>query len=408
MPFFFVVFNTFICRMINSRIPFYILPVITLAQFAGTSLWFATNTIMGDLQKHLHLPPSAMSQIASLVQFGCMTGTLLFAVFTIADKIAPRVLFVCCTSLGASLNFSILFLANDYFSLALIRFLTGICLAGILPIAAKTTANWFPKERLGVAMSYTIGALALGTAFPHAVSYLGAGLNSEIVIYVVSALAMIGGWMMFLFVPDGPYLVKATSFDWNQVPKLFLNAGYRKGVFGYFAHIWELFAFWAFLPLFLKYYQEKSLLTFNTSLVAYVVIASGFVGCVLAGYCTPRWGSRAVARGCLIISCVFCLLSPLAISVPLWMFIGIMILWGMAILADSPQFSTLVSKAVLPTQVGTGMTTMNCTGYAISIVSIQVLQYYVDQMDHQYLLTILAIGPLLGIMSLKADKSNQN
>jgi len=386
--------------MSNQKAAWYILPTIVFSLFTGTSLWFATNVIIDDLQALYNLPQGATDDILSAVQLGFMSGTLLFAFLNISDRMAPRNLFLICTTFGALLNSLILWWADSFVDILILRFLTGICLAGIYPVAIKIAATWFDTKILGKAMGYTVGALALGTAFPHIVKYLGASLDIYTVVYLVSGLALFGGIIMFFFVPNGPYLKPAIPFDPKNILKIFKNKQYKYTSLGYYGHMWELYAFWGFVPVWIHTFNPN-LADKTVSLWSFFIMAFGFLGCVIGGYITVNKGSRDVASYNILISGLCCLLSPIVLQLGTPLFLIFMFIWGFMVLGDSPQFSTLVSKSVAPELIGTAITLMTCIGYTLSIFSIQLLKYLNHQVAPQYIYLFLAIGPLLGWISLR-------
>lgn len=385
---------------ITKSIPTYILPAIVLSFFMVTCSWFATNLIVSDLKIVYDLHNGAASDLISVVQLGFMVGTFVFAFLNITDTLSPRLFFLINAICASFLNLLILFWADSFWNLMLLRFLTGICMGGIYPAAIKTTASWFDKKVLGKAMGFTVGALALGTAFPQLLKYLGTTLNYIQVIYVVAGLAFLGGVLMFVFVPNGPFLKKASKFSFQNIIQVIRVVEYRKSVYGYFGHMWELFAFWQFVPMYLVYYVKMTEYSFSVPLVSYIVIAFGFVGCVVGGMLSVKSGSKKVAIVNLIASGVLCLISPFFTQIPVYIFIPLMLLWGWMVLGDSPQFSTLVSNALPPHLIGTGITIMTCIGYTISILSIQLLKFLYPYITTDYIFTLLFFGPLIGYFSL--------
>src|SRR5262245_56275472 len=260
-----------------------ILPVIIGSQFAGTSLWFAGNAILPDLQREWGLPPEALGYTTSAVQLGFIAGTLAFAFFAVSDRVSPRIVFFGCSLAGAAANLGVYALAGGVWSLAVFRFLTGFFLAGIYPVGMKIASGWYRAD-LGNALGFLVGALVLGTAFPHLLKGLGGALPWETVVVAVSGVAALGGVLMLLFVPDGPYLAKAATFDPGALAVIFRSPRFRASAFGYFGHMWELYAFWAFVPFAIAAHVAASGgRELNVSLWSFAVIAIGFVGCAGGG-----------------------------------------------------------------------------------------------------------------------------
>ncbi len=377
-----------------------ILPILIVSQFAGTSLWFASNAVLSDLQREWGLDPAAVSYITSSVQFGFITGTLAFAVFAIADRFSPRLVFFGCSVLGALTNLLVALLADGLMLLLLLRFLTGFCLAGIYPVGMKIAAGWY-RTGLGQALGYLVGALVFGTAFPHLLRSIGAELPWTAVMITVSTIAAVGGALMLLMVPDGPYLPKGSPFNPRILGVIFKNKSFRSAVCGYFGHMWELYAWWAFVPVWLSAYNAVTRASLNVSLWSFAIIAVGFLGCAGGGVVSQRWGSAPVACAQLAISGLCCVVSPLLFGTPTWLFLGFLLLWGVAVVGDSPQFSTLNAQTAPPDYVGSALTIATSIGFFVTIFSIQLLAALLPIVGASMIFWLLIPGPIFGLLSLK-------
>ncbi|MGK7389913.1 MAG: MFS transporter [Candidatus Cyclobacteriaceae bacterium M2_1C_046] len=377
----------------------WVLPVIVFSQFAGTSLWFAGNAIITDLQQNLHLQDDLIGHITSAVQFGFIFGTLLFAMLTIADRFSPSKVFLFCALGGAFVNLSIIFLAEGFYSLIAIRFLTGIFLAGIYPVGMKIASDWHQKG-LGKALGFLVGALVVGTAFPHLVSYFTREINWQLVVWVISILAATGGLLIYFFVPDGPFRKKSNVIDLTAFFKVFSKKDFRSAALGYFGHMWELYAFWAFVPVILLYYQkENSALFIDISLLSFIIIAIGGISCIAGGFIAERYGSPKVAFSALLISCLCCIFSFAIFDFSPLFFILYLVVWGLAVIADSPQFSTLVAKTAPTDYTGTALTVVNSFGFLITIFSIQLINFLYDITENaNWIFLLLAPGPVIGLL----------
>lgn len=387
----------------SSKIPIYILPIIVLAQFGGTSLWFAGNAIIADLQQALHLHTDAIGDITAVVQFGFIIGTLLFAFLSIADRFSPSKVFLVSAILGAVFNLSVYFFATDLRSLLIFRFATGFCLAGIYPVGMKIAADWYAKK-LGKALGYLVGALVLGTAFPHLLKVVGQSLPWEMVLWVTSGMAILGGLLVYFLVPDGPHRKKGAKFEWNAIPKIFAFPKFRAAAFGYFGHMWELYTFWAFVPFILVTYNDLNQTELPVSLLSFAIIAMGTLGCIIGGYISLKKGSFKVAFTMLLISGLCCLFSPFLFQITPLLFVVVLFIWGFTVVGDSPQFSTIVAQTAPSLYIGTALTIVNCIGFALTIVSIQVLAYLIKIFGISNTLLILVLGPLVGLLSFRKRK----
>lgn len=354
--------------------PKHILPVIVLSQFAGTSLWFVGNAVLPELKEVLHLSQYAVSYITSAVMIGFVAGTLLFALFSLPDRFSPVKLFFISSLLGALCNASVAWLAKDAATLFILRFLTGFFIAGIYPVGMKIAADWYEKG-LGKALGFLLGALVLGTAFPHLLKNRDFELPWKSVLYCTSLFALGGGLLMLLFVGDGPFRKKSGRFQWNAIGEIFKSRKWKEAAFGYFGHMWELYTFWGFVPFILELYNQKNGSHLNTPLLSFIIIASGSLSCIAGGYLSQKTGSAKVATLALIISGSCCFLSPLFFYLSPAIFISTLLIWGLAVIPDSPQFSTLVAQFAPEHLRGTALTIYNSIGFLISTISLFVIDY---------------------------------
>lgn len=384
------------------KIPRYILPFIIISQLCCTSLWFAGNGIITDLATHFNLNNEALGYLTSAVQFGFISGTLFFALFTIADRFSPSKVFFISAILGALFNLGLLFDNQQLHTLLLFRFLTGFFLAGIYPVGMKIATDYYNKG-LGKSLGFLVGALVLGTALPHLLKDLLIDLSWKSVLISTSSLALFGGSTLFIFVPNGPYRKAGTKLDLKICFTVFKNLNFRKAAFGYFGHMWELYTFWAFVPVLLKVYENlHENISFNISIESFIIIAVGSISCVIGGFLAQNIGSKKVAFYSLLLSCLCCILFPIFVEYGSKnSFILFLIFWGMVVISDSPQFSTLMAQNVSAQEKGTALTIVNCIGFAITIVSILVLNYLFSNTSNKWVFTILAIGPIFGLLSLK-------
>ena len=376
--------------------PARILPVIVAAQFAGVAVWFAGNAVLPDLQRQWGLPESALGYVTSAVQLGFIAGTLAFAFLAIADRHSPRLVYLVCSMLGALANLAAIAADGSLSALLVTRFATGLFLAGIYPVGMKIASGWYRKD-LGNALGLLVGALVLGTAFPHLLKGLGQAWPWESVLLGVSACAVLGGALMYALVPDGPFLRQGAKFDPRALAAVFRSRGFRASAFGYFGHMWELYAFWAFVPVALAARPAID----SVSLWAFAVIAAGTVGCVGGGLASLRAGSARVAFAQLAASGACCLLSPLLFAAPASVFLAFLLVWGVAVVGDSPQFSALNAAHAPPELVGSALTIANCIGFAITIFSIQLLNAAAAWLPVEYLFVLLAPGPVCGLLALR-------
>jgi MFS family permease len=388
-----------------------ILPIIVIAQFCCTSLWLAGNAVMGNLVIDFQLLPNAMGHLTSAVQFGFIIGTLVFAILTIADRYSPSKVFLVSALLASLFNLGIILSFNTFYSLMSFRFFTGFFLAGIYPVGMKIAADYFDKG-LGKALGFLIAAFVVGTAFPHLLKGFSEDLPWRNVLIITSTIAVIGGFLILLFVPDGPFRRKSQKPDVKAIFKVFTNRPFRAAAFGYFGHMWELYAFYSFIPLILITYSSIHPGTeLNIPILSFFIIGIGGPGCIAAGYLSQRFGAKNTAATALALSGICCLISPIII---LWgstfILIIFLLFWGLTVISDSPLFSTLVAQSTKAETKGTALTIVNSIGFSITIISIQLLNVLQDKINPSYIYLMLAIGPVIGLFALynKEDQEVSN
>ena len=379
-----------------------ILPTIVIAQFLCTSLWFAGNAVLPDIVKSFPTETNLLANLTSMVQFGFISGTLIFAVFAISDIFSPSKVFFICGIAAALFNLAISMNVSDVRLLLLFRFLTGFMLAGIYPVGMKIAADYF-KDGLGKSLGFLVGALVLGTAFPHLLKTFANRFPWEYVIYATSFLAMLGALVVWFFVPNGPFRVAGQKFNLRECFSGFKDADFRSAAFGYFGHMWELYTFWAFLPGMLLFYNSQHPnAPLNVSLFSFLVIASGALSCMAGGLLSLRYGAKKIAAIALAISGLCCLLSSVFLPIDSrYAFLIFLFIWGLSGTADSPLFSSLVANHAPEKLKGTSLTLVNCIGFAITIISIQIINLLAKETNSHYIYAVLAIGPAFGLFALK-------
>eukprot|EP00540_Astrosyne_radiata_P013920 CAMPEP_0116853078 /NCGR_PEP_ID=MMETSP0418-20121206/17688_1 /TAXON_ID=1158023 /ORGANISM="Astrosyne radiata, Strain 13vi08-1A" /LENGTH=379 /DNA_ID=CAMNT_0004485391 /DNA_START=14 /DNA_END=1153 /DNA_ORIENTATION=+ len=354
-------------------------------------------------------------------------GTLVFAMLQIADRLVPTRVFGVCSLFGATMN-ALIPAWPHRGVLILLRFLTGFSLAGIYPVGMKVASDWY-RDGLGRALGWLVGALAVGSAFPFLLQQIPQSYRA--LLWETSALACMGGLLVGGLIPNGPHTTttrdnnkkqQRPSFDPRVIWKLFSDSrAFRGAAFGYFGHMWELYAFWTWCPVVWRAYleEERSLESsfWDENVITFTILAMGGLGCVFGGLASVRWGSAVVAFASLSLSGLQCLLSPLYFryTPPVVMLISYWI-WGLTVVADSPQFSSLVAQTAPAENKGTALTIVNCIGFSITIASIELLGI---PLGEAYLFLLLAPGPLFGLVSMRhhvflstssssAEKKNQD
>lgn len=376
--------------------PGHVLPVLVFAQFAGTSLWFAVNAMMPDLQRELGWPAAALGWLTSALQLGFIVGTLGFALLAVADRFSARRVFLLCALAGASCTVGAWASVRHYPALLAWRFLTGVFLAGIYPVGMKIAAQWYTRG-LGGALGMLIGALVLGSASAHALRAVSGALPWPTLMLGVAALAALGGVLLYAALDDPPHAApQVTTLQWRALGALWTDRHVRASVLGYFGHMWELYTLWVLVPLILADRLQGSALSW----MAFAVLGAGALGCMAGGWLAVRWGSARVASAQLAISGLCCLAAPWAMTAPDALFYGWLLLWGVTVAGDSPQFSTLTARNAPAHAVGSVLTLANSIGFTISILSILLFVSLTERVPLAQLLPWLAVGPVLGLLSM--------
>lgn len=346
--------------------------IVSVAQLFGTSLWFSANSAADGLAEGWGATASDIGVLTSAVQAGFILGTLAMAMLGLADRFRASVIFVVASLAGIAFNLGFAWLAQDIATGAVFRFLVGLSLAGIYPIGMKLIVSWEP-ERTGQALALLVAMLTLGTALPHALRLAGGALPWQWIVSGSSVLALVGA-AMIARLGTGPHLPTSVSRPEpaGSVLAVFRITRFRAAALGYFGHMWELYAFWTLVPMLVSATGlSQRFPDLGVAGLSFLVIAAGSVGCLVGGALSQRVGSAAVALTSLVLSGGCAALFAVG-----WQAIGpgallaVLMLWGAAVVADSPQFSSLSARACPRDRVGAALALQNAVGFAITMVSI--------------------------------------
>lgn len=363
------------------------------------STWFSASAVIPQLREAWALSPSAAAWLTIAVSLGFVGGAILSSLFNIADLIAPRhvILGGAIGAAGANALLDVVGGANIAIPL---RFATGFFLAAVYPPAFKLMSTWFQKGR-GLALGVLAGAIVVGNGVPHLVNALG-GLDWHVVVYATSALTLLGGLITEIAIRQGPYPFPRATFDPRQLVRAFANRGVRLATIGYVGHMWELFAMAAWFSVFFADMLENQGARVGSSAAyaTFAMFAAGGLGCWLGGILAERWGRTKTTTLMMAISASCAVLIGLLFEAPSWLVLVVGLLWGFTVVADSAQFSTMVTELADQAYVGTALTLQQAAGFTITVTTIWLIPLLEISFGWQWAFAFLAPGPIVGILAM--------
>ncbi|MBW3594852.1 MAG: MFS transporter, partial [Actinobacteria bacterium] len=358
------------------------------------STWFSATAVVPQLREFWDLTPGQGAWLTIAVQLGFVTGAIVSAAGTVADIFSSRWVIVA-GAFGAALANAAIAIVDSPGVATGLRFATGFFLAGVYPPALKLMATWF-RERRGRALGILVGALTLGSAMPHLVNALG-GLDWRIVVYSTSALTAFGGIIVAVGVTEGPFPFPKATFDPRQAVKVLKQREVRLASLGYFGHMWELYAMWAWYLVFFSNVIGAQRGSERAALATFAVIGIGSLGCWTGGLMGDRWSRSKTTAVMMGISGSSALASAILASAPPLVLLAIGLVWGFTVVADSAQFSTLVTEFASQTYVGTALTLQLALGFTLTISTIWLVPLIESLSGWAWALAVLAAGPALGV-----------
>ena len=358
--------------------------------------WLSASAVIPQLRAEWGISASASAWLTIAVQLGFVAGALLSSLTNLSDVIRPARVILWGSLGAAAANLLLLVASGVEFAIPL-RFLTGMFLAGVYPPSLKLSSTWFQKGR-GVALGILVGALTIGTAAPHLVNGLG-GLDWQTVIWATSALTIVGGLVAGFFVPEGPHPFPQARFDPAQAGQVFSNRAVRLASLGYFGHMWELYAMWAWFFLF---FSEAVLggRGAAAAFATFVVIGIGGLGCWAGGVLGDRWGRTQTTSLMMATSGLCALVIGLFAGAPTWMVLAVGLLWGFTVVADSAQFSAIVTEVADQAYVGTALALQLALGFTLTVATIWLIPILEGTFGWRWAFAFLAPGPVVGIVAM--------
>ena len=384
---------------------------LSLAMLLGMTLWFSATAATAAIVLEFHLTPGDTAWLTMAVQGGFVAGTLCSAVLNLPDIVNARRLFAIGCVVGAAAN-AALVVAGQPARLIALRVATGVALAWVYPPGMKVAAGWFERRR-GAALGVLIGALTIGSAFPHLLAAASARVPWRTLVLTASGLALAAGAIVRLAVGDGPYVASSARFDPRAVVRVFAHRPARLATLGYLGHMWELYAVWTWMAAFAAACLHTPARggappsSPAGSALAFLTIASGAVGSAVAGLFADRIGKARVASWAMIASATCAALAGIAFAMPPAALVVLAIVWGIAVVADSAQLSALVAEHSPRDHVGTALTMQTCSGFLLTMFSIRLVPAIARVLGWQWAFLCLVPGPLLGAAAVRRLKNPQ-
>ncbi|HET9181497.1 MAG TPA: MFS transporter [Candidatus Angelobacter sp.] len=389
-------------REVSSR---RVLVLLSLAELLGMSLWFTGTAVLPQITAMWHSGLELGSWLTISVQIGFAAGAIIFALLNISDVFSPILVFVISALAAAAANAAFAWTVQQPLTAIILRGLTGFFLAGVYPVGMKIMAGWFQRGR-GLALGIMIAALTLGSALPHGVNSVG-GIAWRGVVLLGSVLGVIGAVIVAVAVREGPFAMPKSQLNVRQVLEIVRNRPLRLANFGYLGHMWELYGFWGWIAVIFA--ASAGWPRGKREMAAALAIAIGAIGCVWAGIVSDKLQDRSAAERvaqrarvtmiAMAVSSTCCIIAAFVFHNPTLLF-WLSLLWGIAVIADSAQFSTIISEVSDKSYVGTALTCQVAAGFLLTAFSIRLLALIAAHFGWSWALATMAIGPLLGICAM--------
>jgi MFS family permease len=372
-----------------------ILVLLAVAELLGMSVWFSASALAPQLARTWALTPAQTGWLTATVQLGFVAGTAIAAVLNLADLVPLRLYFAVAALSAAACNLALL-VAGGFAPALLTRFGTGFFLAGVYPPAMKMIATWY-KDARGFAIGTIVGALTVGKATPYLVHGLERAGAAPVVLGA-SGAAVLAGLLVLAAYRDGPHAFERRPFAWNLVGSVVRHRGTRLAIAGYLGHMWELYAMWTWIAVFLA--AGAGFGPRAADVAGFAAIAVGGAGCVLGGRLADRYGRERLTIWAMAISGACAAIIGLGAAAPGFA-LAVALVWGFTVVADSAQFSALVTELAPAHAVGTALTLQTSLGFLLTMGSIQLVPHLVAGVGWRWAFVALAAGPACGIAAMR-------
>jgi MFS family permease len=384
----------------NSK--FWALTLLTICEISAMSLWFSATALIPSFRAEFNISSDQASLLTSSVQAGFVAGTLLSAMLMLADRFDPRRIFLAATLIATLANASILLTDPTTLTTIALRFITGVCMAGIYPVGMKIATTW-AKGDIGFLVGLLVGGLTLGSAAPYLISSVLI-LDWQLTIAGTSVASLVAA-VLIIFVGLGPNHIPARKFHWGAALTAWKTKSLRLANFGYLGHMWELYAMLAWLGVFLDASFKITLPSGDgavwAKVVTFVVIGiGGAIGCIGGGLLADRIGRTTLTMGAMIMSGACAIAVGFLFTSPPVILIFVCFIWGITIIADSAQFSASIAELSPPDMVGTMLTIQTCAGFLLTLFTIHMMPHLIEAVSWKYAFAVLAIGPVLGTIAM--------